>query len=210
MRRALQRIALRDVLPGLVGEEVHRVAGVMPQQVVRPAARLAERVHVGAAEEVGLHVHLQHLQLAGLDALVHPLVARIEAAGVARHGDQAGFLLHLHDHLGVVHRVGHRDLYLDVLARAHALHGLLGVHLGGRGQDGRLDAGLRQALREVGGPVRDAVLLGDFPGGVGAAARERRDLDARDVLHCFDVLDAERALPCHADFHGFIVSRLRP
>ena len=147
--RPLQRVALRDRLAGLVREQVHRVAGVVPEQVVGPAARLAERVHVGAAEEVGLHVHLQHLQLAGDDLLVHPLVARVEAARVAGHRDEAGLLLHLDDRLGVRQRVGHRDLDLDVLAGAHALHRLLGVHLRGRRQDDGLDARLRQALAEV-------------------------------------------------------------
>ena len=73
----------RRHLAGLILKQVDRVAGVVPQQMVRPAPRLAERVHVGAAEEVRLHVHLLHLQLARLDALVHPLVARVEAARVA-------------------------------------------------------------------------------------------------------------------------------
>ena len=54
-------------LPRLVGEQVDGVRGVVPQQVVGPAARLAERVHVGAAEEVGLHVHLLDVELAGDD-----------------------------------------------------------------------------------------------------------------------------------------------
>ena len=61
--------------PRLVGEQVDGVRGVVPQQVVGPAARLAERVHVRAAEEVGLHVHLLDVELAGDDPLVHPLVA---------------------------------------------------------------------------------------------------------------------------------------
>ena len=54
-------------LAGLVREQVHGVGGVVPEQVIGPAARLAQRVHVGAPEEVGLHVHLLDVQLAGLD-----------------------------------------------------------------------------------------------------------------------------------------------
>jgi len=51
------------------------VRGVVPQQVVGPRARLAERVDVPAAEEVGLHVHLWTLS-SPRNAPVHPLVAR--------------------------------------------------------------------------------------------------------------------------------------
>ena len=76
------------VCAGLVLEQIDGVAGVVPQQVVGPAARLAQRVHVGAAEEVRLHVHLLHLQFAGLDALVDPLVAGIEAPRVSGHRDE--------------------------------------------------------------------------------------------------------------------------
>ena len=78
-------LACTIALPRLVAEQVDGVRGVVPQQVVGPAARLAERVHVRAAEEVGLHVHLLDVELAGHDALVHPLVARVEAARVAAH-----------------------------------------------------------------------------------------------------------------------------
>jgi len=77
-------------LPHWYGEQVHRVRGVVPQQVVGPAARLAQRVDVGAAEEVGLHIHLLDVELARRDLLVHLLVAGVEAAGVAAHGHQAG------------------------------------------------------------------------------------------------------------------------
>ena len=59
----------------------------------RSSCAAGRRVHVGAAEEVGLHVHLLDLQLARDDLLVHPLVARVEAARVAAHRDQAGLLL---------------------------------------------------------------------------------------------------------------------
>ena len=63
MRRPLDRVCDRRA-PRLVLEEVDGVCRVVPQQVVRPGARLAERVHVAAAEEIGLHVHLLDAQLA--------------------------------------------------------------------------------------------------------------------------------------------------
>ena len=78
------------ISPRLPREQVDGVRGVVPQQVVGPRARLAERVDVPAAEEVGLHVHLLDVELARGDAAVHPLVARIEAPRVADHRDQAG------------------------------------------------------------------------------------------------------------------------
>ena len=63
------------ILARLVVEQVDRVRRVVPQQVVGPAARLAQGVHVRAAEEVGLHVHLLDRQLAGDDLVVDVLVA---------------------------------------------------------------------------------------------------------------------------------------
>jgi len=61
--------------------------------VVGPAAGLAQRVGVGAAEEIGLHIHLLDVEFAGRDPVVDVLVAGVEAAGVAAHGHQAGLLL---------------------------------------------------------------------------------------------------------------------
>ena len=75
MDRALHGVGDLRLLAGLVLEQVDRVRGVVPEQVVGPAARLPGRVHVGAAEEVGLHVHLLDGQLARDDAVAHPLVA---------------------------------------------------------------------------------------------------------------------------------------
>ena len=66
MHRPLDRVRKRRQLAGLVLEQIDGVAGVVPQQMIGPAARLAGRVHVGAAEEIGLHVHLLDFELAGL------------------------------------------------------------------------------------------------------------------------------------------------
>ena len=165
--RALHAASNAGRLARLVREQVDRVAGMVPEQVIGPAARLAERIHVGAAEEIGLHVHLQHLELAGLDLLVDPLVAGIEAARVAGHGDEARLLLHRDDLLGIREVVRHRDLDLHVLAGVHALDGLGGMHLRGRGEQHGVEARLLQALGEVARPVRDAELLCDFLRGVG-------------------------------------------
>ena len=116
MRRPLQRMGGHDRAPGLIGEQIDRVGGVVPEQMVGPTARLAERVRVGAPEEVRLHVHLLDRVVAGLDPLVHPLMTRIEAAGVAAHRDEAGLLLDRHDRFTVGQVVAQRDLDLHVLA----------------------------------------------------------------------------------------------
>src|SRR6185295_15573952 len=115
---------------GLILEQGDGVGGVMPQQVVGPAARVARRVDVLAAEKIGLHVHLLDLELTLLDALVNPLVARVEAAHVPAHRDDAGLLGDLHQVLGVFDAVGDRDLDQNMFAGAHHLLALPKMHLG--------------------------------------------------------------------------------
>ena len=193
------------LLPGLILEEIDRVAGVVPQEMVGPAARLARRVHVGAAEEIGLDIHLLNLDLAGLDLLVNILVARIEAADMAAHGDDAGLLLHAEDALAVGERVGHRNLDEHVLARAHRELGLVGVDLGRARDDRRLDARLPQTLGEIGGPMRNLPLLGEGLGAFAPAAGDGHDLGAGDVLQRLHVARAEGALSRESDLHVFIL-----
>ena len=193
MDRPLQRVARRRSCAGLIREQVDGVRGVVPEQVVGPGARLAERVDVRAAEEVGLHVHLLDRELAGDDPLVHPLVARIEAARVADHRDQARLLLRPRDGLGVGEAVGERDLDLHVLARLRHAIACARVQLRGRGEDHRVDVRAREALGEVGRHVADAELARDLLRRLERAADERDDLDAVDLRERFEVLDAEGA-----------------
>src|SRR5215475_16199555 len=82
MDRALHRVTIRDGLAALVLEQVDGVGGVMPKEMIGPAARIAGRVDVLSSEEIGLHVHLLDLELALLDLLMDVLVARIEATHV--------------------------------------------------------------------------------------------------------------------------------
>jgi hypothetical protein len=161
--------------------------------VVGPAARLPGRVHVGAAEEVGLHVHLLDGQLPRLDAVAHPLVARVEAAGVTDHAGQAGLLLHALHLLRVGPAVGDRDLHLDVLARPHRRDRLGGVQLGRRAQDDRVHVVPREHHVKVRAGVPDAVLARDLLGLLQAAADHGGDGDTVDVRQAVEVLDAERA-----------------
>ena len=130
-------------------------------------------------------------------------MAGIEAARVAGHGDESGLLLRFQNALGIGQRIGHGDLHLHVLAGAHALHGLIGVHLRGRGQDHCFQTGLLQALAQIARPMRNAEFLGHFFGGGWIAASQRNNLDAGNILDRLDVLHAESALPGDTNLHGF-------
>ena len=167
--------------------------------MISPAARIAGRVDVLAAEEIGLYVHLLDLELALLDALVNPLMARIEAAHVPAHGDDARLLGDLDQLFGVFDAVGDRDFDQHVLARAHHLFALPEVQLRRRGQDHRV--GALDALGKVAGIMRNAVFLGDFGGGVLIAAHQRGHLDPGDALERVEMLLPERALAGDTNFH---------
>ena len=201
MDRPLHRVAIGDRLAGLVLEEVDGVGGVVPEQMIGPAPRLAGGIHVLAAEEVGLHVHLLDLQLAGGDALVHPLMAGIETAHVPAHGDDAGLLGDAHQRLGVLDAVGDRDFHQHVLAGTHHLLALAEMHLGRGGEDHRV--GALDAFGEVAGIVRDAVFLCDLRGRVLIAADQRGDLGIGNALDRVEVFLAEGALAGNADLHCF-------
>ena len=133
MLRPLEREDIGRRLTGLILEQVHRVTGVVPEQVIGPAARLALEIDVFAAKEIGLHDELLQFELARNDFVVHPLVRWIEPPRMAGHGDQTGLLLHGIDLLRIGQRVGDRNLDLDVLAGPHDLDGLGGMHLCRRG-----------------------------------------------------------------------------
>jgi hypothetical protein len=51
-----------------------------------------------------------------------------------------------------------------VFAGAHRLFGLRTMDLGGRRDNHRIEAGLRERLVEVGGPMRNLEALGNFFG----------------------------------------------
>ena len=106
MDGSLHGVRRDNLATRLVTEQVYGVRGVVPQQVVCPRTRLAQRVHVRAPEEERLHVHLLDVELARRNALAYPLVRRIEPAGMADHAHQARFLLQLRDGLRIRPAVG--------------------------------------------------------------------------------------------------------
>ena len=175
---------------------------VVPEQVVGPAARLAERIHIGAAEEVGLHVHLLEVEFPGQDFLVHPLMARVETAGVTAHGDKPGLLLQIGHGLRIAQRVRKRDLDLNMLAGLHAGDRLRRMHLGGRAENDGIDLAQDQAVGEVRRDVRNAVFGGDLSGRLEPAPDQRHHLHAVDVLDAVQMLDAERPGTGERDLDG--------
>ena len=74
MVRPLHAVDRHHFFAGLVLEQIDGMRRVMPEQVIGPGPRLAQRVQVRAPEEKSLHVHLLDRQLARLDPVVHPLV----------------------------------------------------------------------------------------------------------------------------------------
>ena len=207
MWRTLHGVNVRRDLTGLVLEEIHRVAGVVPQQVVGPAPGLAEGVRVRATEEERLAHQMLKAKLPGLDPVVHPLVARVEAPDMVRHRHQAGFALHLGHPFRTRERVGHRDLDQHVLAGAHRLLGLVGVDRSRRREDGRFDSRLRQGVRKIRRPVRNAV-----PGGrrlrvLGHAARNGHDVHTVDSCQRIQMLVGKGPFTDHADLHESVRPR---
>ncbi len=172
---------------------------MMPQQMVGPAPGIAGSIHVLAAEEIGLHVHLLDRQLAFLDALVNPLVAGIEAAHVPAHRDHAGLLGDPHQALGILDAVGYRNLDQHVLARTHDLLALAEVHLRRRGEDHRV--GALDAFREITRMMRDAVFSGDLGSRILIAPNEGSDLHFGNALERVEMLLAEGPLAGNANLH---------
>ena len=195
----LHRITIGNHLASLILEQVDRVRGMMPEQMIGPAARLAGRIRVGATEEVGLHVHLQNLELALLHPLVNPLVARVEPPHVSRHAVDAGLLGDLSQLLGVRDAVGDRDFDQHVFAGAHHLFALAKVHLRRRGEDHGVSA--FDAFGQIAGEVRDAVFLGDLSGCILVAADEGGHLDVRNALEGVEMFLTKGALAGDANFH---------
>src|SRR5215475_7099108 len=167
--------------------------------MIGPAARIAGRVDVLPAKEIGLHIHLLDLELTLLDLLVDVLVTRIEAAHVSAHRDDAGFLRNLHQRFGILDAVGDRDLDEHMLGGAHDLLALAEMHLGRRGENDGV--GALDAFREVASVVRNAVFLGDRGGRVLIAANQRSHLDLWNALERIKMLLPEGTLPGNANLH---------
>ena len=175
----------------------------MPQQMIGPATRLPQSVHVGATEEVGLHIHLLNVEFARFDFVVHPLVAGVEATGVTTHRHQAFFFGHAHDFLGVFPAVGQGDFHLHMLASVQASQALCGVHLGGRAQNHSVHFRQGQAVSQIGGDVVDAIFICHFFGFFKITTDQRHHFHAIDIFDAVQMFDAESTCTRQGDFDGF-------
>ena len=203
VNRALDGVGFHHFAAGLVLEQINGMRGVVPQQMVGPRTRFTLGVGVGAAEEIGLNVHLLDIQFTRGDFVVYPLVAGIEAAGVADHGDEAGFFLHFQHFFGICPRVGQRNFHLYVFAGAQALQGLRGVHLGGGTQDHGIQFGKGQGGSQIIGNETDAVFVGNGLGFGHVATDQGDDFYIRDVFDAVEVFFAESAGTGEGYFDGF-------
>ena len=175
---------------------------VVPQQMVCPAARLTQRVHVGAAEKIGLHIHLVNVELSRLNLLVHILVAGVEAARVAAHGNQASLFLQRHDLRAVAVHIAQRNFHLNMFARVQTSDGLRGVHLRGRAQNHRVHLFDGEAVVQVGGDMGDAVFVGHLLRLSEITANQRHHFNAVYQLDAVQVFDAEGAGTGQGYFDG--------
>lgn len=198
----LQGIGLYDRLTGLILKQVNCVRRVVPEQMIRPRARLPKSVEVRATEEKCLYLQLLNAQLAAGDALMDPLMGGIEPPRVPDHAHQPGLLLQRGHRPGVHPVVGERYLHLHMLAGAQALERLRRVQLRRSTKNCRFDARLRQRLAEFGGDMRNAVFRGDGARCLGLAPDQGNDLDAANLSNGIEMFLAESAGACQGDFQG--------
>ena len=134
------------------------------------------------------------------DAPAHELMARVEAPGVADHGDEPASLL-LRDHrFRVLQTVGERNLDLHMLASLEALKRLRRVHLRRRGQDDRIELRQFEGVGEIGRDMADPIFRRRLLGLVELAADERDRLDPVDQLDRVEVSQAKGAGAGKRDF----------
>ena len=201
--RPLQGVGLDDRAACLIREQIHRVRGMVPEQMVGPAAGVAKRVHIGATEEEGLHVQMLERELARNNSPMDPLVARIESAGMPNHGDETCALLQREYGTGVCQLIGERNLDLYMFACPQALHCLRSMHLGRRTQNDRIEARQREALGKLGRAMPDPEALCHQPRWLELATDERHHLDPIDLLNRLEVLDPECPGTCQRNFQWF-------
>jgi hypothetical protein len=163
---------------GLVREEVDGVCRVVPQEIVGPTSRLTQGIRVGASKEIRLYVHLLDGEFVPHDALMDPLVRRIEPARMSHHARKASLLGPCRDRERVAPTVGEGNLYLDMLSRVHGGEGLTGVELGGSGQDDRVDAVVTKYIVQLVRGERRTIGLSYFLGLFEATTDDARYLDA--------------------------------
>ena len=205
MDGALNRIGFHNLATRLVLEEIDRVRGMVPKQMICPAAGLTERVHIRAAEKVGLHIHLLDVESACFDFLVHILMRGIEAPGVAAHGDLAGGLSCLHYFLTIGIHITQRDFHLHMLARFQASQRLRRMHLGWRAKDHSINFFDFQSLCQIIGHMGNAIFVSHLLCLGHITANHGDDFHIINELESIQMLDAKCASAgeCNMNCHHF-------
>ena len=111
-----------------------------------------------------------------------PLVAGVEAAGVAAHRDQPGLAAARHDRLGVGQRVASGISTCTCLPARGTAIALRGVHLRRRAEDHGVDVVAGERLGEVGRDVADAESAATFA--VSASSRPIRETTSTPSMLC--------------------------
>ena len=128
---------------------IHRMAAMMPKQVIRPRTLPALPIHVLPAQKSVVNVHTVNVQFSLRNALPHRGQRRPEAHGVGNH--QAAVLLHGEgsQHLRLCERQSQRNLYEHMFAGLERSLRLCRMPRAGRGYDNRVDVVPCQGFREV-------------------------------------------------------------
>jgi hypothetical protein len=126
---------------------------------------------------------------------------RIEAAGVTNHAGKAGVLLHARDRFGIRPAIGERNFHLHMLSCLHALHGLGGVHLRGRAENGCVDAWLGQRFGQIRAGVRNSIFRGNGLSWFKATSNDGRDFHVANGFDGVEVFLAKGAGAGEHDFH---------
>ena len=159
MHRSLHCPYFTRDLAGLILKQVDSVAGVVPQQVIRPAPRFALCIQVAPAKKEGLHVKVLQRQFARANLFVDPLVTGIKSPRVPDHCHESGFLLHGDDAFCIGKRFRHRNFDLHMFACLHDCNRLAGMNRRWRRENCCLDSILCKPFFEISSPVRHSEFI---------------------------------------------------
>ncbi|BFG81043.1 hypothetical protein PTKU46_90770 [Paraburkholderia terrae] len=89
----MQRVSRLNPFASLVLKQVNCMRGVVPQEMVRPIARLAQRIRIVPPQEMRLDVELAQDERTAINPFVQPPVAGVKPPCMRAHRDQPRALL---------------------------------------------------------------------------------------------------------------------
>ena len=178
----------------------------MPQQMVGPGAWLSERIHVGAPEEVGLHVHLLDVEIAGCDLLMDPLVAGLNRRVWPHIATSPVVSAKSATACASARGIGERDSTCTCLpAFRQAIDCAACIWVGVHRMTASTSFRAKLSARSVAAcaiPYLSAIFAGRFE----PAADQGHDLDAIDVLDAVGACSSRRRRAAPCDFDGLVTS----